>query len=299
MKIVISGGTGFLGQALVESLKAEGHHVTVITRHTPPKDQTDVVFWSGRYDAALCETVATCDAVIHLAGEPIFGKRWTDIQKEKIRHSRILGTQAITMALLHRPASSGRCQFLCASAVGYYGDCFQNVVSETTPKGQDFLSDVCEKWESAALGAAHPNINVIRLRFGSILGPGGMLGLLKPLFNLYLGGFPGPGTQWVSWVHRRDAIRAISFLLASPEITGPVNIVSPNPVQMESFCRQLAQFLKKPCWAKVPAFILRLVFQELSTVVLNSCKAKPDVLTRYHFTFQYPELDQALLHLEA
>ncbi len=282
MKILLTGAGGLVGTALRPALQAAGH---------------EVVPWRR---AELVETAAQgwtgLDAVIHLAGENIAARRWSPEQKQRIRASRVEGTAALRRSLL-RLNPIPRC-FLSASAVGWYGDRGDEVLTEESPSGTGFLAEVCRDWEAAAEPLVSAGVSVAHLRFGMILAPGGgALAKMLPIFRWGLGGAVGRGRQWMSWISLPDAIGAIQHML-SQRATGPFNIVAPNPVRNAEFSRTLARVLRRPCVLPVPAPFVRLAFGEMGeALLLGSQRVVPHRLGELAHPFKHPTLEQALADL--
>jgi uncharacterized protein (TIGR01777 family) len=291
MDIAVTGASGLIGTALTRSLAAQGHRVLRLVRSAG--GGTDTVRWdpaAGTIDAAGLEGV---DAVIHLAGEGIGEKRWSAEQKEKIRTSRTLGTALIasTLAGLQTPPKV----LLSGSAIGFYGDTGDRVVDETAPAGSDYLASVCVDWEAAAAPAVEAGIRTAFLRTGIVLSPdGGALGKQLPFFKLGAGGRAGKGTQWMSWISMDDEIAATEFLLTA-EVSGPVNLVAPNPATNAEFTKALGRAVHRPTTI-IPMAGPRLLFgKELAdSLLLTSTRVAPAVLTAAGFTFGQPDLDGAL-----
>ncbi|MBI3313667.1 MAG: TIGR01777 family protein [Candidatus Omnitrophica bacterium] len=301
MKIVISGGTGFVGGALIEELAEKGHRITVLTRnpshtHYPPNSPMKAVTWDAKTLGIWAEELNGADAIINLAGEPLVGKRWTAKQKARLRASRLDSTRALVDAL--RKASQKPRVLINASAVGYYGPVESETVTESHPKGHDFLADTCEEWEKEALKAETFGLRVVCMRFGIILEKnGGALAKMLPPFQFFIGGPLGSGKQWLPWIHRADVIGGILFSIGNPKISGPVNFTAPNPATMKDFCKTLAQVLHRPSWAPVPGFILKILLGEMSSVLLTGQKAVPAKFLQAGFAFRYPELREALVSI--
>src|SRR6266496_2017535 len=228
MKILISGSHGLVGSALTKSLQTQGHEVLALVRYTPSYGSDEIEWSPDRYSIALAR-LEGFDVVIHLAGESIAAGRWTETKKKAIRESRVKGTQLLseTLANLRRRPKS----FLCASAIGFYGDRGAETLTETSAPGNGFLANVCVEWEKASAVAAESEIRIVNIRFGVILdAQGGALAKMLPPFRMGIGGKLGSGKQWMSWIALDDAIEAIHFALGNDSLTGPVNIVSPNAV---------------------------------------------------------------------
>jgi uncharacterized protein (TIGR01777 family) len=288
MQVLLTGGTGFLGGLLRKALEARGDDVRVVSRREAP----GVVRWEEVDDAA-----AHADAVVHLAGEPIAAGRWTAERWERIRASRVDTTARIARAM----AGSGRRRVLVsASAVGIYGMRRDDVVcDEATPPGEDAVARLCVGWEAAADPARGAGIRVVHPRFGIALGAGG--GALAPMvkaFRWFVGGPVGGGTQWLSWVHAHDVVRALLLLLDREELAGPYNIVAPEPVTMNDLARAIGHALGRPSAMRVPGFAVRALFGEgLADALLTGQRVAPRRLVDAGFAFEFPRLDQALADL--
>lgn len=292
MRILVSGASGLIGSALVPSLETAGHGVTRLVRAQPRAGE---ILWDpgGALDPAALQAF---DAVVHLAGESIAG-RWTASKKSRIVNSRVQGTQALSVLLtrLARPPQV----LVCASAVGYYGDRGDQVLTEDSPPGSGFLAETCQQWEKATEPAARAGIRVVNLRIGFVLEPrGGGLGKMLRPFRLGLGGRLGSGRQWMSWVAIDDVVAAIQHALATSTLRGPVNAVAPNPVTNSEFTRILGEVLHRPTIFPVPAFAVRLAFGEMGQeLLLYSQRADPSRLRSSGCQFRHPELKPALEHL--
>jgi uncharacterized protein (TIGR01777 family) len=292
MRILVSGSHGLVGKALIRSLTSDGHEIVRLVRGKPAG--TDEIEWhpnEGRIDAAALEGLA---AVVHLAGESIASGRWTDEKKRAIRDSRVKGTALLSDALArltHPPTV-----FVSASAIGYYGDRGDELLTETSAPGKDFLSGVCVEWEQATKPAVEKGIRTIHARFGIILDAkeGALAKMLTP-FRMGIGGRIGDGKQWMSWIAIEDVISGLRFSI-DDKVSGPVNFVAPNPVKNAEFTKTLGRVLSKPTLFPVPAFGARLAFGEMAdALLLSSQRVKPGVLQH----FAYPTLDSALRHLLA
>ena len=288
-RVAVTGATGLIGTALVAQLKSDGYQVQKLVRR--PIRTSDEVFWDpimGEIDTPSLEGV---DAIFHLAGASVAGKRWSAAYRSEILNSRLLGTTTIATACEQlKPAV-----FISASAIGHYGETGNRAVTEADGGGTDFLSIVCREWEAAASLA--PSVRTIKLRTGIVLDPtGGALGQMLPLFKFGLGGKLGSGKQWWSWITLHDQIKAMIFLLNS-KIEGAVNLVTPNPVTNQQFTAALAHALKRPALFPAPAFALRALLGGFSTELLGSKRVMPQVLTNAGFEFDYPHVSNALNEL--
>lgn len=288
MNVVIAGGTGFLGQALVRNLRAAEHRVHVLSRR--PR-ATNEIAWTpdgsaGSWAAALDDA----DAVVNLAGESIASGRWTEARKARIRDSRVNATRSLVAAMArtrHAPSV-----FLSASAVGYYGPHGDEPVTEQTPPGDDFLARVCRDWEAEAQRAA---TRVVLLRTGIVLErDGGALPQIALPFRLFAGGPVGSGQQFYPWIHRDDWVALAGWALRTP-VSGPLNLTAPNPVTNRELARTLGRVLRRPAFVPAPAFALRLALGEMAdALLLSGQRALPAVAQGQGFHFQYPTLERAL-----
>jgi uncharacterized protein (TIGR01777 family) len=289
-RIAITGSTGLIGSALVGHLRSEGHTVQrLVRRKAVAPDEIEWNPQAGTVDLAALEGV---DAVIHLAGANVGDHRWTKKYRAEILNSRLLGTTTIATAV----AAVNPKVFISASAIGFYGETGNRALTENDRGGEDFLAAVCREWEAAA-DLAGEDVRTIKIRTGLVLEPtGGALGRMLPLFRFGLGGKLGSGKQWWSWITLHDEIRAICFLLES-NISGVVNLTSPNPVTNQEFTAALARALHRPALLPVPGFALKAVLGGFSTEILGSKKVLPQQLTDAGFTFDYPHLISALEEL--
>lgn len=290
-KIIVAGGTGLLGTALVGALQDDRHMVVVLTRR-PTRDNE--VRWSPQYAEGLwTSALDNAHAVINLAGASIAGGRWTTARKAAIRDSRMQATGALVKAI----AASGQPPpiFISSSAVGYYGSRGDEPVTETTAPGSDFLAHVCRDWEAAA-SQLSPAARVVLLRSGVVLARhGGALPQMALPFKLFAGGPAGSGRQFMSWIHLHDWVATVKWALASQHIAGPLNVTAPEPVTNEDFSRSLGRVLGRPAWLKAPSFALRLMLGEMAdALILGGQRVLPAVAQQHGFAFQYPTLESAL-----
>ena len=288
-RVSITGSTGLIGSALVGHLRSEGHTVQRLVRRKAAAP--DEISWdpkNGTIDIAALEGV---DAVIHLAGANVGDHRWTKKYRAEILNSRLLGTTTIAQAV----STVKPKVFISGSAIGYYGETGNRAVNESDRGGDDFLAAVCREWEAAADLAG--DTRTVKIRTGLVLEPtGGALGRMLPLFRFGLGGKIGSGRQWWSWITLHDEIRAICHLLES-DVSGPINLTSPNPVTNQEFTAALARALHRPALFPVPGIALKTVLGGFSTEILGSKKVLPTALTESGFTFDYPHLVNALEEL--
>ena len=296
MKIVVAGGSGFLGRPLCQALAGAGHQVVILTRQPPPAARGSVswVQWDPHGGGGPWTTaVHHADAVVNLAGESLAGRRWTGPRKRRLTDSRLQPTRSLVHAMHEAPAPPDI--FLSSSAVGYYGAHGDDAVTEQTPPGADFAARLCVDWEKAAGAITSPATRVVFLRTGLVLGPGG--GVLTPMlppFKLFLGGPLGSGRQYMPWIHRADWVSLARWILETPAVNGPVNATAPAPVTNAAFSAALGRALHRPSWLPAPAFAIRLALGEMATLALNGQRALPARATGLGFTFRFTDLDAAL-----
>jgi hypothetical protein len=303
MNIVVTGATGFIGTKLVAALGARGDAVTVLTRDAERARsrvpgttivQADLEH-AGSWQAAL----AGCDAVIHLAGEPIAGKRWDARQKQILRDSRVEATRNLVDAIA--AADPKPRVLISASGADYYpfaqigvGDFDDDEVTEADPAGDDFLARLCKAWEAEARVAEQHGVRVVTMRTGIVLGEhGGALAKMTTPFKLFAGGRIGSGRQWLAWIHLADVVAAYLAALTDDRYRGPINLVT-GSVRNAEFARALGHALHRPSWVPVPAFALRLAVGELAESLLNGRNVVPAKLRELGFTWKHPELAEAL-----
>jgi uncharacterized protein (TIGR01777 family) len=285
-RIAISGASGLIGTALVGHLRSEGHTVQRLVRRKA--QAPDEIQWDPASNSVDIDALTGVDAIIHLAGANVGDHRWTKKYRAEILNSRLLGTTAIA----HAVTTVAPKVFISASAIGYYGETGNRAVTESDRGGDDFLAAVCREWEAAADLAS--NTRVVKIRTGLVLEPtGGALGRMLPLFRFGVGGKLGSGKQWWSWITLHDQIRAICHLLES-DLSGPVNLTSPNPVTNQEFTAALARALHRPALLPVPGFALKIALGGFSTEILGSKKVLPQALLDSGFTFEYPHITSAL-----
>ena len=290
MRVVIAGGSGFLGRALAMRLADDGHEVRVLTRR--PREPHDVA-WSPEGGAAdWTVEIAGADAVINLAGEPIAAGRWTAARRAAIRSSRRHATKALVAAMQAVPRAPR--VFVSSSAVGIYGDRGDEPLTEDSAPGSDFLAKVCVEWEQAARGAADQT-RVVLVRTGLVLARhGGALPRLALPFWSYLGGRLGSGRQYVSWIALEDWTAMIAWALGRDAASGPMNATAPEPVTNAAFARTLGMVIRRPSRMPAPAFALRLALGDMSEALLAGQRALPAMAQALGFEFRYPSLEPAL-----
>ncbi|MFQ6539913.1 MULTISPECIES: TIGR01777 family oxidoreductase [Aphanothece] len=302
MRLLLLGCSGFVGRELVPFLLELGHEITLVSRQRQPfaalvserfaclqLDPSDPASWDN---LGLLEALAAAEGVVNLAGEPIAEKRWTAAHRQLLMESRIATTRHLVeaMARLEHPPQV----LVNASAVGYYGTSLTAEFIEQSPGGEDYLAEICRRWEAAA-AARPPSCRLVILRIGIVLGAdGGALGKMLPVFRLGFGGPVGSGRQWMSWIHRHDLCRLVATALEDPRFQGTYNAVAPEPTTMGGFAAALGQAMGRPSLLPVPAPILQLLLGDGAQVVLEGQRVRPGRLLAQGFSFQYPELPAAL-----
>lgn len=299
MKVALTGASGFVGRPLVQGLLEAGHSVHILVRNVEqalsqlPAGVTGAAFQAGA--PVPPEALGGAEAVVHLAGEPV-NQRWTHEGKRRIRDSRVEGTHGVVEAL--KAAGTVR-RFVSVSAVGYYGGArAAEPLTEESAPGVDFLAGVCVQWEAEAQRAREAGVSLAVARMGVVLHPeGGALHTMLPPFRMGAGGRVGSGKQYVSWIHRADAVAALRFLLERPELEGPFNLTSPEPVTNTDFAHALAATLGRPSIMHVPAFVLKAALGEMAQMALEGQRVLPRRLTEAGFTLRFPKLEEALKDL--
>lgn len=298
MRVVVTGGTGFIGRALCSALKSQGHEVVILTRSiarvSPRLLKTyRVVEWKPGDAGAWQNVIDGSKVVINLAGEPIEGLRWTKRKKERILTSRIKATRAIVEAIA--VAKEKPSVLISVSGVNYYGPHGDEVVTESDQPGSDFIASVAVAWEQEAKRAEDFDVRVVILRLGIVLGKGG--GVLPKLllpFRLFVGGAFGSGEQWFSWIHLEDVIDLMFFVLEHERASGPINAAAPVPQKNKDFAKILGHVLRRPVWLPVPAFLVRLLLGEMSVMLLTGQRVIPAMAEQLGYQFKYPTLEEAL-----
>jgi uncharacterized protein (TIGR01777 family) len=296
MHIFITGGSGFIGTYLAKRfIEAEGDFRVTATgrrKQHPSLDKERFTYLSA--DTAepgeWQRTVAEADLILNLAGRSIF-RTWTEKYKTQLRSSRIQTTRNLVAALPEKTKA-----LVCsASAVGFYGSCAEALLTETSPRGDDFLAKLAEEWEAAALAAEAKGARVALMRFGIILGSeGGAIPKMLPVFRLGLGGPLGSGEQWFPWLHIEDLYRGIRFIMERPELNGPFNFTAPQPIRQAELARLLGRCLHRPAFLPTPALAVKLTMGELGETLLASQRVTPARLTQAGFEFSFPEMEGAL-----
>jgi uncharacterized protein (TIGR01777 family) len=295
-RVLLTGSSGFIGTSLLRSLMQ--NRISTLTLHRRPSAQQTGAseLWDPYAPTPVSrpERLEGITAAVHLSGANLAGRRWTSAYKREISASRVTPTHALAKLLAGLRSKPE--VLVCASAIGIYGDRGDGELSEASLPGSGFLPDLCVAWEEAARPAQDAGIRVVNLRFGVVLSPqGGALKQMLPIFRAGLGGRLGSGRQWISWIALPDVIRVIEFVVGTRNMSGPVNVVAPNPVTNLEFTRSLAGALRRPAPLPVPGLALRLAFGEMAeATILQSERVVPARLSAAGFNFEYPKLDAAL-----
>ena len=301
--VAVTGGTGLIGRHLVAALRARGHPVVVFTRRPeaqPPQPGVTFVRWTPHDPAALQAALRGTAAVFNLVGANISQGRWTARRKAELYRSRVDAGRALARAIRDLPAAQRPAVFLQMSAVGYYGDRGDQVLTEDAPPGDDFLARLCVDWEAAAQPVADAGVRYVVLRTGVVLArEGGALPLMVRPIRWFVGGPLAGGRFYLPWIHIADQVAAMQFLMARADATGPFNLTAPEPVPQAEFVRTAARLLHRPMWLPAPRFALRLVLGELADALTTSLRAVPARLQALGFAFQFPTLEAALRDLLA
>lgn len=295
MKIIVSGSSGFVGTAFIDSLRPEGHSISRLVRSssaTPADATSKIIRWeppTGSIDLAAMEGA---DAVVHLAGASVAGGRWTAARKQELRRSRVDTTQHLVAGLAQLKEKPH--VLVSASAIGYYGDRGDEVLTEASTPGSDFLAQLCRDWEAATANAEREGIRAVMLRFGIILAPhgGALQQMLRP-FRLGVGGRLGSGRQWMSWITLEDVVALIRYAIEKDSVRGPVNVVAPAPVTNTEFTSVLAAALRRPALFPAPRFALKLALGEMADALLASQRVSPEKLKGSGYKFRHPQLKEA------
>lgn len=299
MKVLITGSSGLIGSAMIPFLVSGGHEVARLVRPSSSSaaKQAGELAWNPSAGTIEESRLEGFDALIHLAGENIGARRWTEVQKHRLVESRAAGTRLLSerlSRLKHPPYV-----LLSASAVGFYEDRGEEWLDEGSSPGKGFLADLVKQWEAATTAAAQRGIRVIHMRFGMVLAPtGGVLARMLTPFRLGLGGRIGSGRQYQSWIAMDDVLGALRHLIAHVELSGAVNVTSPNPVTNSEFTKALGRALSRPTLAPLPAFAARLALGEMADeLLLKGARVRPSKLLESGYSFLYPHLEGALRHL--
>ena len=303
MKILVTGATGQIGNPLTRTLAAAGHEVTCWTRrpeevHGRLSARCHIAGWDP--DAIESNSLAGFDTVIHLAGENIAGKRWSESRKQDLVDSRINTTRALVRAIAQVPEDQRPRHLINASAIGFYGDRGDQNLAETSDPGPGFLDRLCADWETEAFTAQRHGLRVATLRIGLVLAAdGGMLAPILPIFRLGAGGRLGNGRQWMSWIHLDDVVGMLQYITEHEKIEGSWNATAPHPVRNQDFTKTLSKVLHRPAIIPVPGFAMRAVFGEIAGLILASTRVDSHAIVAAGFTFRYPTLEKALTEIVA
>ena len=298
MKIVLAGGTGFLGRPLSNALTSRGHQVVVLSREARSSSTPGIRYVAWQADGSTgswAQEVNGADAIVNLAGASIGDKRWTQARKQELRESRVLATRSLVSAV--REAASRPTVFVQGSAVGYYGTSETQTFDESFPPGQDFLGDLAMAWEAEAHPAATLGCRLVLVRTGIALEKdGGVLAEMQRPFTFFVGGPMASGRQYLSWIHRDDWIAMVIWALETPSVSGVINATAPDPVTNAVFSKALGRAMHRPSWIPVPAFALRIVVgKEFADAgLINGQRVLPVRPQALGFTFKYPTIESAL-----
>ncbi len=289
MRVLVTGGSGFLGQALTRALLARGDEVIILSRNPA----THIARRAGSVWVQDLQQIDTpVDAVVNLAGANLFAAPWTQARKQLLHDSRVALTWKLTSWILSQTTLPK--VFLSGSAIGFHGDGGEQALTEQSPPGTDWAATLVQDWENATRRVEEAGVRTVLLRTGLVLGHGGLLGPILPLFRAYLGGSLGAGQFWYSWIHLQDWVRATLFLLDRREASGPYLLTAPAPVRYGDFARTLGRVLQRPVWLTPPGWVLRLLLGQRAALMLSSTKALPARLQVAGFQWQFPELEGAL-----
>jgi len=299
MRIIITGATGFIGRALCEHMAKRGHEVIALTRSLAKAqgllgEPVKSVKWDGRSAQGWVSLADGAGAIVNLAGENIGSRRWTQATKRAILQSRLNVGRAVVEAV---ELSTAKPKVIVqASGVGYYGPHGDEILDESSPCGEGFLSDVAHQWEASTKPVEAMDVRRIIIRTGGVLErEGGMLPRLLLPFRLFIGGPLGGGRAWFSWIHRDDEVAAIRFLIENEDVRGVFNLTAPEPLTIRDFCRLLGHVTRRPSWLPVPGFVLRLLFGEMAdALLLSGQRVLPKRLQEAGFEFKYPTAETAL-----
>jgi len=305
MRLIIAGGSGFLGRALADSLAAAGHRVQILSRRLPAPPESgsaqpfEYIAWTpdGMANGLWTSACSGADVIVNLAGESIAAGRWTAARKARLRNSRVLATRSLARFIAE--AGQPPAALVSASAVGFYGDRGNDTLTEDAGPGRDFLAELSDEWEREALAAQTDRTRVVVLRTGIVLDPheGALAKMLTP-FRLFAGGPFGSGRQFMSWIHRNDWVSLAQWAIETPGVRGALNLTAPNPVTNAGFARALGRALNRPAFIPAPGFALKMLLGEMAgPLLLYSQRVVPARALAAGFRFAHPELDEALADL--
>ena len=290
MRVLITGGSGFLGSALARQLAGDGHELVILSRN--PNRHSSKLTFAADWVKRLEDIQSPVDAVVNLAGANLFTLPWSRRRKDTLWRSRIETTERLVqwMQQQEQPPQA----LLSGSAVGFYGDQGDSLLTEVSPYGNGWSTEMVVAWENAASAAERAGIRTVYLRTGLVLGNGGFMQPLLPTFKLGLGGSLADGQFWFSWIHLQDWVNAVCFLLQTPTLNGPVNLTAPEPVRYQEFARTLGEVLHRPVWLTPPRWVLKPALGERSELMLSSTRAVPQQLQDAGYSWQYATLKPAL-----
>lgn len=289
----MTGGTGFVGSYLRAELLKQGNYLTIVTRSPEAYKSEQAKNQKFITLDEVSDVMESIDVVINLAGENLFGQRWTESVKKKIYDSRISITRALVDAV--RASNKRPDVFISASGINYYEPAGDDVITEDSKAADDFLAKVCKDWENEAKKARDLGVRVVISRFGIVLElGGGVIEKMKLPFSLFVGGSIGPGTQYLSWIHMKDLCNAIVFAIENEEINAVFNATAPEPVTMNEFASAMGSVMNRPSLFRVPEFVLDIALGEAATPVVSSLNVQPKVLQKAGFEFEYEDVETAL-----
>ncbi len=301
MRVIITGGSGLIGQALAADLLKNGHEVIILSRdpqrhsaHLPPGVRHEQ--WDGRSAQGWGHLVEDAGAIVNLAGENIGERRWTEARKQAIIESRVQAGKAVSEAVAQARKKPG--VVLQASAIGYYGSHADEIITEKSPPADDIMSQICQQWEPTTAPVEQASVRRVVARSGVVLSrEGGAFPRMVMPFNFFAGGPLGSGQQWISWIHLRDEVAGLRFLLGNPNAAGVYNLTSPYPLRNVDFERAIGRAMHRPAIIPTPAFAIRLLFGEMAITVLEGQRVVPERLETEGFLFNFPRIDEALRDL--
>jgi uncharacterized protein len=300
--VIITGGTGFIGSTLCHHLSQQGYNLYILSRNPNKhsklvKNNITLLDWDAKSSRGWADEVNDITAVINLAGETISGYRWTEDKKRHILQSRLNAGKAIVEAI--GQAKIQPKVIIQSSATGYYGDQGDIKLDENSAQGNLFISKVAQQWEDSTKSAQNNQVRHIIIRSGIVIGEGGgMLDKVSPLFKMFIGGHPGNGEQWMSWIHLNDEIAAIIHLLEKEDASGVFNLTAPNPIKAKDFFKDYGRAINRPSWIPAPEIGLKMLFGQMADeLLLASQRIYPTKLVESGFQFQFPDTKKAFIHL--
>jgi uncharacterized protein (TIGR01777 family) len=298
-KILITGGSGFIGHALVSKLQNEGYQLRVLSRRPGQHDELNsasvkMMKWDARNINGWINELEGAAAVINLAGENLSSGLWTERRKHRLVQSRLDATEAIVEAI--KKSKNYPNVLIQASGINYYGASRDEILDETSEKGEGFLADLCDRWESTAAEVEDQDVRLVRMRFGLVLGKdGGLLSRMTLPYHFFAGFHFGNNNQWMSWVHLRDVVNSILHAIRHPEITGAVNVSAPQPVLFREFLRELGKQLNRPSWLYIPPSLMKILLGEMARETLfSSLQVIPEKLKNSGYSFAFDNIEEAL-----